>query len=567
MFSKYLIKRKDKSSNPSVTVYNLLKTLDISATYAHVDKTLQEHPDFPSLLSLVESFPEWGVRTEAVKGEVKNLTKVDFPSIVYLKDKLIGEGFVVLESVHDDQAILIYPTEGRKSIRIDEFAKNWTGILLRAIPINNTGETNYKAHLKTQRLSRLRQILTVVGLPVLFLLAFGLGLTNVGMFSTLISLGLAKVLGLILCIVMVAASLGGQSIMDSLCPVGRVVNCQRVMQSPAGRMFGTSMAEWGMLYFAGGLLSLMTILFFGQVWNDLFLIGILGLLILPYTVFSIFYQAFVVRSWCWMCIVILGIFWFEFFILYEMTIPHFMSDLRSISFPFSLLLGFGTITISWISLRHILILANEAENFKTQVSRLRRNPDYIHAQIRKTAETDMGKMPFELEIGPADAKIGLTLVVNPICGYCWEVFDQMDQIINIGQGQIKAKIRFLVRKQDQIQNATEKKLDHEVSLRILAISEQGDQESAQNALRTWFAKDDLLSEGKFKRWLRQISLSYNHSYDKAESVLAEHLEWATRNMIVTTPTIFLGNNQIRNGLQLSDLKIFLMRQLAILESQ
>jgi ABC-type bacteriocin/lantibiotic exporter with double-glycine peptidase domain len=255
MFYKYLIKKKEASDNPSVSVYNLLRILDIPATYRHIDKTLQEHPDFPSLLSMAESLPEWGVSTEGVNGEVKYLTEKDYPSIVHLVDNKIGKHFAVLQGVQGGIATIIHPVYGRKTISLDEFSRTWTGILLRAIPGKKRGDPNYKAHLKAQRLSRLRWILTLFGLPVIFLLAFSFGLAKVGMLDTLIPLGLSKAAGFVICIVMVTASLGEGRMMNSLCPMGRIINCHRVIQSAAGRMFGVSIAEWGMLYFAGGLHS------------------------------------------------------------------------------------------------------------------------------------------------------------------------------------------------------------------------------------------------------------------------------------------------------------------------
>jgi ABC-type bacteriocin/lantibiotic exporter with double-glycine peptidase domain len=106
MSRKNWIKRKEAFDNPSAAVYNLLKTLDIPANYGYVDKTLKEHPDFPSLLSIAESLQDWGVRTEGVSGKVKYLTEEDYPSLVHLVDKKIGHHFAVLEGVQCGYATL-----------------------------------------------------------------------------------------------------------------------------------------------------------------------------------------------------------------------------------------------------------------------------------------------------------------------------------------------------------------------------------------------------------------------------------------------------------------------------
>jgi len=332
------------------------------------------------------------------------------------------------------------------------------------------------------------------------------------------------------------------------------------MLSPAGRVFGVSMAEWGMLYFSGGLLSLAASFFFGQFQNDLFFIGILGLLALPYTVFSVVYQAFVVSSWCWMCLVIQAIFWLEFYLLFDTAIYRFYENISEPAFPFSLVIGFGGAALIWIALRHAIIATKNAKAYEYMATRLRRQPDYIQMQLNKTKAFDMGQMPFEVEVGPADAGIAMTMVVNPLCGHCWKAFKQMDQIIEVGQGKIKANIRFLVSDEDKTQNATEQMVDREVSLRILRMAQRGDREGVHRALRKWFAEDDRFSKGKFDRWVMQFPHDDGDSNGIAAMVLSQQRGWAIRNKIVGTPTLFFGDRRLLNGLQLEDLKIFLMRQ-------
>ncbi|MEZ5358830.1 MAG: vitamin K epoxide reductase family protein [Candidatus Zixiibacteriota bacterium] len=554
------LKKKNTSDNPSTTVYNLLRVLNIPATYSHVEKTLQEHPDYPSLLSMAESLPDWGVNTEGVKGDINDLTDADYPSIIHQKSKTMEHDFAVLENVQDGRAKIIHPTDGPKTLRLNEFGEIWSGILLRANPDKITGEQNFKAHRKSERLTLTRKFLTQFGLPGLFFLAFGCGLAQTGSLGILIPLGLAKTVGFVLCMVMVAASLGESGMMNTLCPMGRIVNCHRVMQSPAGRIFGVSMAEWGMLYFAGGLISLLASLFFGHFINDLFVIGVLGCLILPYTLFSLIYQAFIVRSWCWMCLAVMFIFWIEFYLLYDITINQFVDSIQTITFPTSIILGFGLSALGWVALRQIITAAKNAEAFENNITRLRRHPDYIRMQLGKAGPIDMGQMPFEVEVGPANAQIVMTLVANPLCGHCWKAFNQMDKIIDVGKGKIKANIRFLVSDDDESQNATEQMLDREVSLRILSLAEQGDRNQVHKALRTWFAEDDHFSKGKFDRWSTQFPVGENEATKISPSVLTKQKEWAMQNKVFGTPTVFFGNRQLGRGLQLGDLKIFLMRQ-------
>jgi uncharacterized membrane protein/protein-disulfide isomerase len=554
--------KKDATDNLSTTIYNLLMALKIPATYSYVNKTLKEHPDVPSLLSLAESLPNWGVKTEGVKGEVADLSDVDYPSIVHLSKSNMKQSYAVLENIEDGHASIIHSSEGRKSYTLDEFAEIWSGILLRVFPEKNADEPDYEAHQKSQRLVVFRKLLTKIGLPFLFLIAFGYGLAQAGFLDTLIPLGLAKVIGFILCSIMVAASLGSADMLRSLCPMGKVVNCARVMRSPAGRIFGISMAEWGLLYFGGGLLTLLASFFFGQLANDLLFLGLIGLLTLPYTLFSIVYQAFFVRSWCWMCLVIMGIFWFEFYLLYDRTIPFLTSGALEVSFPLSILLGFGITALTWISLRSVLNEAETAKKSEHKITQMRREPEYIKFKLDKADPTNMGNLPYEVEIGPSDAKITITAVVNPLCGHCWKAFNQLDQMISIAKGNLKGAVRFLVTpdKEEETPTEIEEFLDREVSLLALMMAQDGKRELVHQALADWFVPGDSFSKAKYNRWQQKYTLGDEKMKQKAKNVLNMHRSWAMNSNIAGTPALFFNNRRLPVGFQLDDLKIFLMRQ-------
>ena len=74
------------------------------------------------------------------------------------------------------------------------------------------------------------------------------------------------------------------------------------------------MAEIGLIYFSGCLLAMLPAAI-GNTSPNLFIIALLNLFTLPYTLFSIIYQGFIIRSWCLLCLSVMAIFWIEFYIL------------------------------------------------------------------------------------------------------------------------------------------------------------------------------------------------------------------------------------------------------------
>ena len=96
-----------------------------------------------------------------------------------------------------------------------------------------------------------------------------------------------------------------------LCQPGSKRDCNAILSSKAAKVFeGLTWSEVGFFYFAGTWLLL---LFGGRspfVWQILALLNIVSL---PYTVYSIYYQARVAKKWCVLCCTIQALLWLEFF--------------------------------------------------------------------------------------------------------------------------------------------------------------------------------------------------------------------------------------------------------------
>lgn len=201
----------------------------------------------------------------------------------------------------------------------------------------------------TTETSRVRKYIGYVGLPLFLIASFFYAMAGVGHLILLLPLGLAKIAGLAACAVLVTKSVGGSKLLQRLCPEEENSGCGRVMDSPAGKIFGIPMADLGLLYFAGGFLALFLSFFTGQLLRTLFMLGLLNLFTLPYTFFSVVYQAFVVRSWCRLCLRVQAVFWAEFAILYGITFEA-MGSTTWLP-PFTFIFAFGCVTLTWIALR------------------------------------------------------------------------------------------------------------------------------------------------------------------------------------------------------------------------
>ncbi len=142
---------------------------------------------------------------------------------------------------------------------------------------------------------------------------------------------------------------------ERFCPKNPHFDCHRVIESPAGTIFNLiHTADMGVLYFGGSALTMLLSAFTPHFYHNIILLAFVNLLALPYTLFSVAYQALVVKKWCALCLIVQAIFWLEFWqffpylfqnpIRLQLTLDHIG--------PFAL--GFGLPLSLWPLLRHLV---------------------------------------------------------------------------------------------------------------------------------------------------------------------------------------------------------------------
>ena len=411
----------------------LFSILKIEATVDYINKTLKAHPDFPSLLSISESLSEWKIRTEAVKGTVDDLSEIDAPSIIYLND----DQYAVLEFINADNVGIIFSDKKRKTLAKKNFATLWSGIVLRVFSEECVGESDYRTHKINQSLRRIRSVITFPGLLIFMTCAFAYAiLVFVNDMRETIPLAMLKIIGFSMCAVMFSGYHLKSDLLDRFCPENNVSSCQKVMDSKAGKIFGISMVDSGLFYFSCGFLVLFFSVISGAITTGLFFLSVFSLLALPYTLFSVFYQAFVVRSWCWMCLLVQALLWGEFTILSGgLFSGSYLPSTSSLTWSslFPVLFGFGLsilISIGLIPLLKRLPILNEKE---AELERQKTNPEFIQLILKKSKKTDMKFSPVEIEIGPDGNSVKLTQVINPFCNHCGDTFVSMMRLIEVAR--------------------------------------------------------------------------------------------------------------------------------------
>jgi len=165
---------------------------------------------------------------------------------------------------------------------------------------------------------------------------------------------LLKAVGLLASYLLVLGSLR-VPFFKRFCPTSPWFDCQLVIDSPAGKIFGlVHAADLGVLYFAGTLLVLVSSAFSPDFYYHALYLGALNLFTLPYTLFSVAYQAFKVRRWCALCLIVQAVFWLEFWQFFPFVFGTPAIFAFSLRLLYPVILGLGIPLLLWPLVRYLL---------------------------------------------------------------------------------------------------------------------------------------------------------------------------------------------------------------------
>ena len=510
------------ADNAITTLTRLLKVLGTKVTARTARRTLEEHPEFPALSSLSDALDRWRVANAAFRlGTVEQLRELPLPFLVHQDQQ--GGWFRLITRIEGDKLSYWDSDKGTGQQSLGDFERIWSGVVLVAETNDDSGEADYASENQKERLEALRQpaIYTLGGLILILALSMLLPSLTLLQGSWL----LTKTLGLALSIALLAKQFGNHNLfIDRLCRVGAKSSCQSLLDSPAAKLWGwLSWTEIGTLYFAGSL----CIALLGP--NPL--LGWLALSALPYTLFSVYYQARVAHIWCPLC---LGV---QVVLLAEGAL-----SIAGPLLPVSLLhasyiaIGFALPALGWLLLKPALTAAQTQRQDYQSLAAFKRNP-LIFSTLLKEQEL-MLPLPSHLRplwLGQPDAAHGLTIVTNPYCGPCGQKHKELEALLRQSPA-IAVRLIFL---------ASETSDDKVTRLaqHLLAL----DPTVAPSALTAWFGQ----SQPDYETWAKQFRLPANQE-DNARQMAIEHGRWCWNAGITSTPTVFVDGYRFPDLYRLED---------------
>lgn len=526
---------------------SFLKRLGIKVNNATVNETLQNHPDWPTLLCISDSLNKWNIINGAGKIDPAHIDQLPVPFIAYTNDRKVP--LAIVNEVSKTSIEISQKNYNKTSTENREnFLQKWSGVYLIAEPNEHSGEPNYEAHKQKAFLNSLTPVTVFTLLTILsFLFLIGIvGKTAAP--QTVNAAGVYLQYFILLAGVAVTTLLlwyeidKNNPLLQKVCTGIAKGNCNAILSGKQAKVFSwLSWSEVGFFYFIGNLLTLL----FAEntITNSIGVIAWLNILALPYTVFSIYYQWRVAKQWCILCLAVQALLLLGGMNViannFLYPIPHFSSALI-----LKCMLLYILPVLLWYAIKPYILRLQEAKNTKREYLRIKFNAEIFDTLLKKQKTITVPADGLGIDLGNPAATNTLIKICNPYCGPCAKVHPVIDDILHSNLN-VKVKVIFTA--------TTKEKDDRNKPVKhLLSIADEGNELKIEQALDDWY----LAEKKDYELFAKKYPL--NGELLKQANRIEAMDKWCNAMEISFTPTIFLNGYQLPDAYSIEDLKYFLL---------
>lgn len=527
--------------NVKVTIA-FLKMLNVKVNNTTVNDTLQNHPDWPSLLCIADALNKWGIPNGAGKLEPNFIDQVPLPFIANINNAEYP--LAIVEEVKENT--VKYFNQNYSTVKTDtkeEFLKKWNGVYLIAETNTHSGEKNY---LKNKRQFFINGLLPTLLLGIIFIMSFLFLVNSLNSTSINNNLGIyiqysISAAGVIISSLLLWYEIDKSNpLLQKVCTGIAKGNCNAILTGKQSKLFSwLSWSELGFFYFTGGLLSL--VLFESQ--NSISLVAWFNILALPYIVFSVYYQWRVAKQWCVLCLAVQGLFLVGAtnIFLNKLISPLFKYP---ISYYSTIFLFYILPVLVWFTIKPYLLKLQEGKITKRKYLRIKFNNEIFDTLLKKQKVITQSVEGIGISIGNLNANNILVKVCNPYCGPCAQAHSKIEALLGSNKN---LQVKILFNTPSSPEHAAYKPVSH-----LLAVEETSESDlKMKNALDDWYLADKK-DYGTFAK-----KYPMNGELNQQKYKIEAMEKWCSQMDIQFTPTFFINGYQLPNEYNIEDLEYFL----------
>lgn len=523
-----------KDGNLAAIAFKLLELLHVPVTGKFADD-VKLRPEYPSLLAVSNAMHELNVNNIVISISTDQLSEISFPAIAQVRAD--NGSFIIVLKI--ENGVVHYLDNQLRHIKtsVNDFAADWTGILLLAETSEKSGEPDYEENRKKELLSRGRYIILIVLSVMIF--TTSLLLKPGFVFPMLIN-----ALGIGFCVILLMQTFGQYNMLiEAVCKPDSKTDCDQVVNSSMAKIYSDiSLAEIGLLFFAGGLFAdVLLMLTSRNVFNPyLFFVFILSL---PFSFFSVYYQWRIIKTWCPVCLGVMGLLWAGA-VYYWLHYSSFQFDQVEL---ISVLTGYSFPVVIWLAIRPLIIQAQSVQSLQKSLYRFSKSPRVFDV-LSQQGKLISGDFENAIVLGNPRAVHAITLVTSPTCGPCINAHHEVESWLGQFDENLKVIVRFAI---DPKENGS---VPNTVARNLISLALNGDYMKVKEAMRTWYNP----KRPGLKEWLSSLPAELHPG---TEADFVKHHEWCQENNIMAAPTIFFDGRQIPGEYSFKDFENILRLKL------
>jgi uncharacterized membrane protein len=522
-----------KHQNADAVLIELIRGIDPSITDQQIVKELEIHPEYPSFLALNDVLNNFGIASDAYRVPVVDLHKATFPFIAHTR--MPGSEFLLVTDLNQDSFTVTDQNKKNFNLSFNDFSVLYTGVILMADRPLATSQKNKKSLTLNKSDS---SYFLAIGLTVL---AFVIVLANYSnVFTTwqtsLVSL--FKTVGILVSVLLLIQSIDNNNpFVQTLCGGGGKSNCNAILGSKSAKVFeGLSWSEVGFFYFMGTWLAL---LFSGNNTGMLQALAILNLMCLPYTVYSIYFQARIAKQWCILCCTVQALLWLEFIPMVGFL--HAALQLFSLNVFNSLIVCFALPIASWLFLKPFFLKAQQVKSYKYHLQKLKYNSKLFNSLLKEQPKYATPAEDWSIVLGNVEAETVITIVSNLFCRPCAKMHKTINELL---EKNANVQVRFVFTVKD-----TEDNIQLPIVKHLIALNELADKSIIKNALHDWYEYEP----SDYKAW----STKYPVDIKNNDWIISNQQSWCNTAEIKFTPTVLLNGYILPEVYQMKNIKYML----------
>ena len=372
---------------------------------------IKSHPEPKGVSVLVDACRRWGIDYELGVISVHELHLVPRYSLLLFPR---FEDHLILREETDGIAHVFHQQKGEINVQVESLQGHWSGSVLLI-------DAESEHHLPKGGASSLSKPMN--WLAVIVLLLTGLQLYHWGQVGIML---LPVLGGMFFSVAAYLTGMGiGSKIAEQVCQSGDQKGaCSTLLQSPSARVLGVPWSLLGVLYFGIHSLLMLSAVHSPAQESILTIDALLWFSALPVLGYSLYFQFFLLRAWCRLCLLI-GLMLLTGMALTSLLIPIAIGEVHA-ALPYLLwsllfvlmvlaLIAGHTLACKWITLKQ------DQRGYHAFLY----NPAAVQARLSQSSQLDY--FPDLLALAGSESQPILQIVLSLHCSHCKRLFDDLMQ--------------------------------------------------------------------------------------------------------------------------------------------